>query len=133
MFNNLKHHHIGCLVNSIDNFKNDNYHIWPETCYSEIFAIKMQQVRVCFLLDNGGFLLELIEPGIENIPLRKMLAKGFSYYHMAFLSSSYENSAAQFRTAGCHQVSEFLSEAFGGKRCSFFYHSQLKLIELIEG
>jgi len=132
MFSNLKQHHIGCLVSSIGDFIKENCDIWPETNYSEIYSIKMQKVRVCFLNNVGGIKLELVEPGIENKPLIKMLAKGISYYHLAFVSQSYEKSVDELMKAGSHQVSEFMSEAFGGKRCSFFYHPQLKLIELIE-
>ena len=132
MFRHLKQHHIGCLVESINSFKMENKDIWIEKDYSEIFAIEMQDVKVCFIYNTGGVFIELVEPGIQNKPLIKMLAKGFSYYHLAFSSQSYEDSVNNFKKAGCHQLSEFSSEAFAGKRCSFFYHTQLKLIELIE-
>jgi methylmalonyl-CoA/ethylmalonyl-CoA epimerase len=133
MFGNLEQHHIGCLVSSIEDFIKDNRYIWPETNYSKIFSIKMQNVRVCFLNNVGGIKLELVEPAIDNKPLTKMLTKGFSYYHLAFISQSYEKSVDEFKKRGCYQLTEFLSEAFNGQRCSFFYHTQLKLIELIEG
>jgi hypothetical protein len=133
MFGNLEQHHIGCLVKSINSFKKDNCNIWSEADYSDTFTIKMQDVKVCFLKNREGIMLELVEPGIENKPLIKMLAKGISYYHLAFVSRVYEKSVHEFTETGCHQVSEFLSEAFGGKKCCFFYHPQLKLIELIEG
>ena len=132
MFRHLKQHHIGCLVKSIDSFKTENKDIWIAKDYSEVFTIEMQDVKVCFIHNTGGVLIELVEPGIQNKPLIKMLAKGVSYYHLAFISESYEDSINNFKNAGCHQLSEFSSEAFAGKRCSFFYHSQLKLIGLIE-
>jgi methylmalonyl-CoA/ethylmalonyl-CoA epimerase len=132
MFGHLKQHHIGCLVESIESFKIENKDIWTAKDYSEVFTIEMQDVKVCFIHNTGGVLLELVEPGPQNRPLVKMLAKGVSYYHLAFISHSYEESVHNFKNAGCHQLSEFLSEAFAGKRCSFFYHPQLKLIELIE-
>ena len=132
MFRHLKQHHIGCLVDSIDSFKKENKDIWIAKDYSEVYTIEIQDVKVCFIHNTGGVFIELVEPGIQNKPLIKMLAKGYSYYHLAFISQSYEDSVNNFKNAGCHQLSEFSSEAFAGKRCSFFYHSQLKLIELIE-
>ncbi len=132
MFDNLKQHHIGCLVYSIDSFKNDNKNIWSEFDYSEVFTIDTQDVKVCFINKTGGAAIELVEPGSKNKPLNKMLSKGVSIYHLAFISHCYEASVHNFKVANCHQITEFFSEAFDGKRCSFFYHHQLKLIELIE-
>lgn len=132
MFPELTQHHIGCLVDNIDEFKNNNLKIWQEADYSETYDIASQDVRVCFIHKTGGTLIELVEPGTQNKPLSKMLAKGVSYYHLAFTSKDYEKSVMDFKTADFHQLSEFHSEAFCGKRCSFFFHPQLKLIELIE-
>lgn len=133
MFNDLKQHHIGCLVASIDDFKKENESLWKAADYSETFTIEAQDVRVCFIQNDGGIFIELVEPGIQNKPLTKMLAKGTSYYHLAFLSANYDQSVQDFVNANCHQLTQFHSEAFHGKRCCFFYHPQLKLIELIEG
>ncbi len=132
MFHNLEQHHIGCLVESIEEFKEANRNIWTEADYSKTFSITAQDVKVCFLNNAGGIKLELVEPGVQNKPLRKMLDKGISYYHLAFISKNYEKTVEDFRENGWHQLSEFLSEAFCGRRCCFFYHPQLKLIELIE-
>lgn len=132
MFNNLEQHHIGCLVSSINEFKEENQNIWAGSDYSEVFDIKTQDVKVCFIKKSGGVMIELVEPGAGNKPLCKLLNKGVSYYHLAFTSQHYEKSVEDFKRANCHQLSEFLSEAFNGSRCSFFFHPQLKLIELIE-
>ena len=132
MLSNLKQHHVGCLVASIDDFKKENETLWKASDYSETYTIREQDVKVCFIQNTGGIFIELVEPGSENKPLSKMLAKGTSYYHIAFLSAHYDQSVKDFEEAHCHQLSEFHSEAFGGKRCSFFFHPQLKLIELIE-
>jgi methylmalonyl-CoA/ethylmalonyl-CoA epimerase len=132
MLSDLKQHHIGCLVDSIEDFKKENELLWKAADYSETFTIREQDVKVCFIQNRGGIFIELVEPGSENKPLTKMLAKGTSYYHMAFLSDRYDQSVQDFADAHCHQLSQFHSEAFNGKRCSFFYHPQLKLIELIE-
>ena len=132
MFTDLKQHHIGCLVASIEDFKDANQAIWKKDDYSDTFDISSQDVKVCFIKKTGGIEIELVQPGDQNKPLSKMLSKGFSYYHLAYTSRDYDVSLAAFKEAGFHQVGEFISEAFSNKRCSFFYHSDLKLIELIE-
>ena len=132
MFSDLRQHHIGCLVSSIDDFKDNNKAIWSEDDYSEVFHISSQDVKVCFIKKTGGIEIELVEPGAQNKPLTKLLSKGLSYYHLAFTSKQYDASVDRFKEAEIHQLVEFVSEAFNNKRCSFFYHNELKLIELIE-
>lgn len=132
MFYNLKQHHSGYLVESIDDFKKHNKKMWDESDYSEVFSIKAQNVKVCFINKTGGAAIELVEPGSSNKALTRMLSNGVSIYHLAFTSPCYDATVQDFKMAHCHQVTEFFSEAFMGKRCSFFYHPQLKLIELIE-
>jgi methylmalonyl-CoA/ethylmalonyl-CoA epimerase len=132
MFSDLKQHHIGCLVTSIDDFKIENKNVWNEDKYSQVFIVSSQHVKVCFLQMSTDTRLELVEPGSENQPLTKLLNKGITYYHIGFISDSYEESVEMLLNSNCRQLSEFNSEAFNGKRCAFFYHPSIRLIELIE-
>ncbi len=132
MFSGLQQHHIGCLVASIDDFKTENIAVWSLSDYSDVYAIEAQDVKVCFIEQAGGIKIELVEPGINNRSLTKMLDKGISFYHLAYTSTTYDDAVKSFEEANCRQLSEFRSEAFNGKRCCFFYHPHLKLIELIE-
>jgi hypothetical protein len=133
MIKNLKQHHIGCLVHNIEMFKAENHAVWTDDKYSRIYTIASQDVKVCFLQSTEDTRIELVEPGINNQPLSRLLAKGMTYYHIGFISDSYDISVADLLNTNCRQISEFNSEAFKGKRCAFFYHPQLGLIELIEG
>lgn len=132
MFNGLQQHHIGCLVANIEEFKKENTGIWKASDYSDVFPIEAQDVKVCFIDQPNGIKIELVEPGPNNRSLSKMLDKGTSYYHLAFISSAYDEAVEAFEEANCRQLSEFRSEAFNGNRCCFFYHPHLKLVELIE-
>ena len=132
MFADLKQHHIGCLVTSIEDFKNENNDVWNEDKYSQVFLISSQDVKVCFLQMSSDTVLELVEPGSGNQPLAKLLTKGNTYYHIGFISYTYDQSVEMLIKSSFRQLSEFKSEAFNGKRCSFFYHPQIRLIELIE-
>ena len=133
MFSDLKQHHSGCLVKSIEEFKWNNQLIWKETDYSDIFTIKAQDVKVCFIKNIKGSFIELVEPGEQNKTLRRMLEKGIITYHIGYITSQYLQIIERCRQAGLHHLSEFQSEAFYNNRCSFFYHPQLGLIEIIEG
>ena len=132
MFSDLKQHHIGCLVTSIEDFKIENTSVWNEDNYSQVYMISSQDVKVCFLQMSSDTILELVEPGAGNQPLGKLLTKGNTYYHIGFISNTYDQSIEMLINSGFRQFSEFHSEAFKGKRCAFFYHPQLRLIELIE-
>ena len=133
MFLNLQQHHVGCLVNNIEDFKNENISAWNEDIYSQIFTVSSQDVRVCFLQISPDTRIELVEPGSLNKPLGKLLNKGVNYYHIGFISFTYEQSVQTLITSNFRQLSEFRSEAFNDKRCAFFYHAGLGLLELIEG
>ena len=132
MFSDLKQHHIGCLVHSISDFIAENIEVWPQDKYSTSYFVSSQDVRVCFLQMSPDTLLELVEPGPANQPLAKLLNKGITLYHIGFISNSYDESVERLLHSNCRQLSEFNSEAFDGKRCAFFYHPQIRLIELIE-
>jgi methylmalonyl-CoA/ethylmalonyl-CoA epimerase len=133
MLPELDQHHVGILVSSIEDFKSENREVWTEDKYSDTYFISSQDVKVCFLQNCKDTRIELVEPGVHNKTLGKLLSKGFSFYHVGFISHTYENSVEHLIQSNCRQLSEFHSEAFNGKRCTFFYHPQLKLIELIEG
>ena len=133
MLPDLHQHHVGLLVSSIEDFKEENKSVWTEEKYSQIFSISSQDVKVCFLHNSEDTCIELVEPGSHNKPLGKLLTKGFSFYHLGFVTNTYDHSVEDLINSNCRQLSEFHSEAFNGKRCTFFYHPQLKLIELIEG
>lgn len=132
MLPDLHQHHVGLLVSSIEDFKRENRSVWTEEKYSQTYFISSQHASVCFLHNSQDTCIELVEPGSDNKPLGKLLTKGFSFYHLGFISHTYEDSIEDLIRSNCRQLSEFHSEAFNGKRCTFFYHPQLKLIELIE-
>lgn len=132
IFRGLRQHHIGCLVASIEEFKNENEGLWKEADYSKVYSISSQDVRVCFLMMSSDTRLELVEPGTGNQPLLKLLTKGLTYYHIGFITATYEESVEMLISSNFRQLSEFTSEAFKGRRCAFFYHPQMRLVELIE-
>lgn len=133
MIPGLRQHHIGCLVENIETFKIENDFHWSGSSYSAVYAVSNQDVKVCFLQFSDDTVIELVEPGPGNLSLLKMIQKGNSFYHLGFITDAYDQSVEKLSEAGFRQISEFSSEAFSGNRCAFFFHPQLRLIELIEG
>ena len=132
MFPELKQHHIGCLVESIDEFKIENENVWDAEKYSQTFFVSSQDVQVCFLQMSSDTCLELVQPGTSNKPLSRLLSKSLTYYHIGFITRQFDDSVKRMIDSNYKLLSVFDSEAFGGKRCAFFYHPQIHLIELIE-
>jgi len=132
MFPDLVQHHIGCLVASIAEFKTENSNVWDDDKFSRVYSVSSQDVKVCFLQISSDTCIELVEPGAANQPLSKLLTKGITYYHIGFKSDRFNESVNMLINSNCKFLSEFKSEAFAGKRCAFFYHPHIRLIELIE-
>ena len=132
MLPELTQHHIGCLVESIAEFRILNSGIWSDDRYSPVYDVSSQDVKVCFLKMTEDTRLELVEPGTGNLALLKLRSKGLTYYHIAFETKSFDESVKKLVELNCKFLTEFKSEAFDGKRCGFLYHPDIRLIELIE-
>jgi len=129
----LKFHHTGCLVENISNTIQEYRKLLGENLeISDIYNIEDQKVSVCFLKLNEGVFLELIEPKEDNIRLKKMLKRGETFYHIAFMVNEIDNVIADLVNNNYKVVSYFKSEAFGNKKCAFLYSSDTHLIEIIE-
>lgn len=99
---------------------------------SEITDIQSQKVKVCFIKSGQEPAIEFVEPYLENKRLQKMLAKGISFYHSGFESTTYDGDCERLVKNGYKKMADFKSEAFGGSRCCFFLSITGQLIELIE-
>ena len=128
----MKIHHIGCLVDNIEETRSF-YSSFPTFVNaSEIITVSDQKVKVCFIDIGNTTFLELIEPLEGNQPLQKMRSKNTSYYHIGYLVDDIEKEAMELCNKGCTQLNTFNSEAFNNKRCMFLYTPDSHLIELIE-
>jgi methylmalonyl-CoA/ethylmalonyl-CoA epimerase len=128
----MKIHHIGCLVENIEETRLF-YHSFPAFISSSpVFDIADQQVKVCFIDIGNNTSLELIEPFEGNKPLQKMKSKNASYYHIGYTVDDIDRKAEELCELGCTVVNSFSSEAFNNKKCMFLYTPDMHLIELIE-
>lgn len=97
-----------------------------------IYDITAQKVSVCFMKNSNNIRYELVKPNADNQSLKKMISNGITLYHTGYLVRSINMSANYLIERGFFQVNKFSSEAFNGKKCSFFISPSKNLIELIE-
>lgn len=128
----MKLHHIGAIVDSID----DACATYSSMHQRKFEAIKIfiseQKVNVCFIQIADGVLLELIEPAGENSAIDKLKKKGFTFYHLGYKVADFEEAIQRLTEKNFKQINVFYSEAFENKRCSFLYSPEMHLIEIIE-
>ncbi|MFN8296429.1 MAG: VOC family protein [Chitinophagales bacterium] len=128
----LTFHHVGLLVDNIENSINHYSTIFEKNNISKVFSVQSQQVKVCFIKVGIESYIELVEPMHESSVVYKLLKKRVSYYHIGYKVK--DIIAATDKLAGLNYkpMDLFHSEAFDGKRCIFLFTPEAHLIELIE-
>lgn len=123
-------HHVGCLVPAIEPAV-ESYSLLGFECAS-VFTITSQKVRVCFLENGTGTVVELVEPAADNRFLGRLLEKGTSFYHLGFLCSDLDSTLRTMVGEGGNILTRFASEAFDGRQCVFVINPLGQMIELIQ-
>lgn len=127
----LNIHHIGCLVEDIETVKSTYRDLMNFKNISEICFVQSQNIKVCFIEIGKNVFIELIQPLAEN-SLYRLLKKGTTYYHIAYLADNFENTIDDLISKDYLLINTFHSEAFNNKRCAFLSTPERHLIELIE-
>lgn len=128
----MRYHHTGCLVENLENEKKYYSEFLGLPVSNDIY-ISEQKVTVCFVTLNDNVFLELVQPAEDNQSLRKLIEKGITYYHIAFITDEFELEFQRLTDSDHLMVSKFRSEAFNNRWCAFFLTPERKLIEVIEG
>ena len=129
----LELHHIGCLVDNIEESVQRYKRLFKETQASEIVFISAQQVNVCFVkVPIHNVFLELIESKAEDSVISKLKNKGFTYYHLGYYVKDMQKTIETLEDENFKFINTFTSEAFNNKKCSFLMSPEMHLIELIE-
>jgi hypothetical protein len=132
MLPNLLFHHTGIAVDSIVCSLVHYRKIFGSDKISEIFSIASQKVNVCFIEVAPGVYLELIEAMGDDSSIHRMRKKGISYYHVAYITKTIEETVSKLVELNFKPMEYFNSEAFENKRCIFLFSPEAELIELIE-
>lgn len=127
----MKYHHTGCLVEDLE-IEKKYYREFLGFSVGDNIYIREQKVTVCFVTLGTDIFLELVQPAEDNQSLRRMIQKGITYYHIAFVSDNFESEFQRLIKNDHLIVSKFRSEAFNNRWCAFFLTPDRKLIEVIE-
>lgn len=128
----LTFHHIGIAVNSIEEAVENYKNLFGAESISAVYPITSQLVNVCFVNMGNGSFIELVEATFEDSSIHRLRKKGYTYYHMAYLTPHIEQSVEELIALNYKAMEFFNSEAFAGKRCIFLFSPEAHLIELIE-
>ena len=125
-------HHVGLLVESIDDSIINYSKLFGEFNVSKITRINSQKVRVCFIKIASSHFIELVEPTEKDSPVYNLLKKRISYYHIGYKVANIDLAVSILEGLNFKKQEYFYSEAFEGRRCMFLFSPDTHLIELIE-
>jgi hypothetical protein len=126
----LTFHHVGCAVKDIGRAIEAYGPVARSV--GEIVNIESQKVRVCFVEVGPGSYIELVEAAGDPSPISQLLAKRMSFYHVGFLTRTFDAALEDLQGQGYLHLNTFHSEAFGMRRCAFLATPVAHLIEIIE-
>ncbi len=99
----------------------------------EITEDPIQKVRVAFLNINNCR-VELIEPITEKSPIKNILDKGQSLYHLCFKVPDIKKALESARKHGFHCIAKPVpAKAFNNNKIAWVFSKVYGLFELIEG
>jgi methylmalonyl-CoA/ethylmalonyl-CoA epimerase len=130
--NILSFHHVGLLVESIEDSIVQYAALFGSDSISNITTIESQKVKVCFVKISEASFIELVQPTDNESVVYKLLKKRMNYYHMGYKVSGIESAVDKLEKLNYKRLQFFNSEAFEGKRCIFLFTPDAYLIELIE-
>lgn len=124
-------HHIGCIVSDIDDAVAEHRKLHNGNVGQKIL-VSSQKVWVCFAELTPGFFIEFVQSAGEGSAIDGLKKKSISYYHIGYKTENIADKIAELESSGFRLMSQFNSEAFGGKKCAFLFGSDARLVELIE-
>jgi methylmalonyl-CoA/ethylmalonyl-CoA epimerase len=126
----LAFHHVGCVVENIRGAI-EGYRLLARSV-GEIIHVSTQGVNVCFVEIAPQSYIELVEPVEGNSMITGLFKKRATYYHLGFVTASFDQAIESLTADGYHHLSTFCSEAFQMRRCAFLASPVAHLIEIIE-
>jgi len=125
--------HFGIVTNDIEESKKA-YSVLGFTA-SDTVIEDIQQVKICFLHNEDGVVLELVEPLNELSSVNKMLEKnGVTPYHTCYEVDDMDEGYDYL--VGNGFIPLFIpgeSPAMDNRRICYFYNSKSGFVELVEG
>jgi methylmalonyl-CoA/ethylmalonyl-CoA epimerase len=128
-------HHIGCVVDSIENRIESYKTSLGSVSVSPVFADPIQRSRVV-LLDlpgPGAARVELIEPAEPDSPVAQFLKKGGGLHHLCYEVDDLQGQILWMKSQRAVLIrSPRPAVAFGGRRIAWMRTPDSLLIEYLE-
>ena len=127
--------HLGVAVQNIDKALSVYKALFGyRVLYGPVYD-ELQHVTVCFVGtgEPSEFSMELIEPGGEESPINKILAKGGGAYHACYEVDNIDEFLLTARSQNCVILGRPVpAVAFQGRRIAWLYLSSGQLMEILE-
>ncbi len=128
----LVFHHIGVLVENIDDSILHYSEIFGKKNISGIVNESSQKVKTCLVKISPETYIELVQPTHSDSSVNNLLKKRISYYHLAYKVKNIQRAVDRLCALNYKPLEYFDSCTFGGKKCIFLFTPEAHLIELIE-
>ena len=130
----LKLHHIGVVVQNINESLGEIANFLNFESTSLPTLIGSQKVNICFLKTNNVY-VELIEPAEENSPITNFAKEGGGFHHLCFEVDDIQQEIDKMVKNGAHVVVAPV-KGFDDRLIAFLMlnlkKTNCKLIELVE-
>ena len=130
----LKLHHIGLVVQNINESLGEIANFLSFESISLPTIIGSQKVNICFLKTNNVY-IELIEPTEENSPITNFAKEGGGFHHLCFEVDDIQQEIDRMVKNGAHLVVAPV-KGFDDRLLAFLMlnlkKTKCKLIELVE-
>lgn len=132
MLSNLKIHHIGYAVKSIEDAL--PFYVKMGFSKTDVRYDPIQNVNICFIQKRDNVLIELIEPKDETSPVNKILSQsGSTPYHICYETECIDVTLKELKNNHFMPISKLsLAPAIGdGKSVIFLFNKNVGLIEIV--
>lgn len=132
MLSNLRFHHIGMAVKSIE--ATSALYVQAGYTRTSITYDSVQNVNICWLSKTDMPMIELLAPVDDNSPVCMTLKKnGVSPYHICYEVEDMSEAITELRKMKYVLVSNLVeAPAIQNSKVCFMHHKQIGLIELVE-
>jgi len=124
----MRFHHIGIACRDIEEGKKNLQKLYSGIEFGQTVFDKEQDASLCMARVAGGLSLELI----AGEPVRKLVEKNVSYYHLCFEVDDINGAIKEMTKNGAIMVSEPKPAVLFGSKLVAFLYSPTGLVELVE-
>ena len=132
----VKLHHVGFVVDSIQESVESFARSLGATCDGNIVFDPVQKVRVTFLKGANATdsLIELVEPGEPDSPVSRFLERGGGLHHLCYQVDNLDSHLRFCQSVGTIVIRPPVpAVAFGGRRIAWVVTKRRLLMEFLEG